>query len=125
MFYNHVDLTPAAANTAEQLFSGLSADDQAMANSFWDHGMSAWSNAPYAADDPLAAPHGEGDADCRILVIDDPTYTLEDLRGLFARMSNLIPEAGYLQSLANDMAGWAGAVDPWPPNPEDINPPGA
>lgn len=124
LFYNHFDLTPIAANNAEQLYTGLSADDQALAQHFWDCGISGWSNAPHAADDPLAAPHGEGDPDCRILVINSPDHTLADLRDLLRRMGDEIPEADYLRSVANDMEGWAGAVEPWPPNEEDINPPG-
>jgi hypothetical protein len=124
LFYNHMDLTPVAANNAERLFEGLNPDDQALADHFWGCGLSAWSSAPYALDDPLAAPHADGDADCRILVIDSPTYGLADLRGLLQRMGDEIPEADYLRSVAGDMEHWAGAIDPWPPNPEDVNPPG-
>ena len=114
MFYNHQDLTPAAANTSEVLFAGLSDDDKALAQHFWDSGLSAWSSAPFAADDPFAAPHGEGDPDCRILVIDSPDHTLAELSELLVKMGETIPEAGYLISLGNDMLHWAGGVDPWP-----------
>ena len=104
IFYNTIDLQAVANDLSGGTISG---SDKTLALKFWNGGLKTWQTAPLAP-----ANRAEGDADCRIVVINS-TGTLADLRDLLNRRFAATGNT-YLAKLARDMERSSGAVEPWP-----------
>ncbi len=114
IFYNREDATRIAAEFSR---SDLKGQDKSLASAVWNGGLKNWNSAPFASSDANAAPHADGDPDCRFIVVTG--VALADFIAFLRRMS-ANAGAEYLAALADDMSCYtnpacAGAVEPWPP----------
>jgi hypothetical protein len=118
VFYNLLDLQDATAGLNRQ---DIPTGDKALAQAIWNAGFSGYATAPLAPDDRRCVDTPDGricDPDCRIVVIDGKyqgkTITLQQLRDLLNRIADTTG-VNYLRALSNDMGGYQGAAEPWPP----------
>lgn len=110
IFYEHVDLSSVVANANPNILTG---QDRQIANSVWNGGLKDWQTAPFGQsplDPPGACPS------CRTVVVNS-TVTLQQFRDLLYRIANKLgatADVQYVKSLADDMGGTSGAIEPWP-----------
>lgn len=117
VFYNLSDLQAAVDGLNRQ---DIPQADRALAQAFWNAGLSGYATAPLAPEDRRCVDSPLGricDNDCRIVVVDGKyqgkTLTLQQLRDLLVRIA-VTANVPYLRSLSNDMGGYQGAAEPWP-----------
>lgn len=119
VFYNLSDLQAAVDGLNRQ---DIPQADRALAQAFWNAGLSGYATAPIAPDDRRCVIDTSTgiqycDNDCRIVVVDGKyqgkTLTLQQLRDLLRRIA-ATTGVTYLYALANDMGGYQGAQEPWP-----------
>jgi hypothetical protein len=117
VFYEHTDLAAivANANPNNSLMSQLTSAQRQIARRVWDGGLKDWQTAPFGQSpfDPPGAC-----SLCRTVVINaTPNVTLQEFRDLLTAVANIVgvgPDVQYIRSLAEDMGGVSGAVEPWP-----------
>jgi len=109
IFYELEDLSEIVGSLNA---SSLPPQMRSTINHYWNGGVKNWDTAPMGQSpyDPPGACNL-----CRTLVI---TYgNLAEFRQLLVDVANTLGtvQARYLLSLAADMGGTSGAVEPWPP----------
>lgn len=117
IFYNHQDLTAIAANVEATLAGNydqyLTVQERNNAKQVfqraWTGGLSGWSTSPLA---PL---EHRDDVDCRIVVVTGQQVSLQALRQVLYLLAQKVPGAAYMRAISDDLGGWSGAVEPWPP----------
>ncbi len=117
IFYNHQDLTAIAANVQATMASNY---DQFLTTTqkntakqtftrAWNGGLSGWSTAPLAG---ALDPNG-GDTDALIIVVSGQQVLKADLISALRIVGQNVPNADYMNAIADDLTNTA--IEPWPP----------
>jgi len=113
IFYNMQDLTPIAAHMDDvNLKKFLTAQEMGVARALWNGGLKDWSIAPNAY--AIYPEHCDGDTDTRILVLSGNGVTKAAMIATLVAIGTKVPGARYMLSIARDLEGWSGCVEPWP-----------
>lgn len=122
IFYNHQDLTSIAANVQATLASNYdqyltTQERNSTKQTFqraWNGGLNGWSTAPLAGNkDPNYDPNNpSATADSLIIVVSGQQVLKADLVSALRTIGTKVPNAGYMNSIADDVQNTA--VEPWP-----------